>query len=86
MTDAPSRARLVDALSSARREVAAHQAQNRLLEGWLDAEVRLRGIRENAAVLAVMESPERRVEIAEAYRREHPDRAAVLDELLTCLE
>ena len=44
-----------------------------LLVQGLAGEVRLRGIRENAAVLAVLEMPGRRNEIARAYREQHSD-------------
>jgi hypothetical protein len=47
----------------------------------------LRGIRENAAVLAVLELLSgRREQAAQAYRHEHPDRAGVLSDLLTVLD
>jgi len=46
----------------------------------------LRGIRENAAVFAVLEIPGRREETARACRQEHPDRAGVLSELLAVLD
>jgi hypothetical protein len=45
----------------ARRAAAMHQMHGRALEEWLSGEIRLRGIRENAAVLAVLELPGRRV-------------------------
>jgi hypothetical protein len=51
-------------------------------DGWLADETRIRGIRENAAVLAVLEVPEWREQAAEIYRREHPDRVKVRGELL----
>jgi hypothetical protein len=67
--------------------VALHQAHDRALDEWLAGEVRLRGIRENAAVLAVLELlPGRRAEAARAYRCEHPDRAGVLGDLLAVLD
>jgi hypothetical protein len=81
----PSRARMVAALADARRSVAAHQATSQPVDGWLANEIRLRGVRESAAVLAVLEIPERRAEIADAYRQEHPERASVLDDFLAVL-
>ena len=86
MHSPPSTALLVTALAGARRAVAMHQARGLAIDGWLAGEVRLRGIRENAAVLAVLEIPERREETAQAYRQEHPDRAAVLNGLLAVLD
>src|SRR5262245_66298123 len=66
---------MVSALAAARREVKAHLARRAPVDCWLESEVRLRGVRENAAVLAVLDLPERRAEVAEGYRRDHPDRA-----------
>jgi hypothetical protein len=53
---------------------------------WLAGEVRLRGIRENAAVLAALEVPLRRAEVAQAYRQQHPDRVGGLNDLLAVLD
>jgi hypothetical protein len=87
MYSPPSTALIVEWLAGARREVALHQPHGRALDEWLAGEVRLRGIRENAAVLAVLELlPGRREEVARAYRREHPDRAGVLSDLLAVLD
>jgi hypothetical protein len=52
---------------------------------WLASEIRLRGIRENAAVLAVMEIPEYRYPAAQAYALRYPDRLKVLNDLLAVL-
>ena len=49
------------------------------------SEVRLSGIRENAAVLAVLEIPDLREETARAYAREHPGRLPALQSMLTVL-
>ncbi len=73
---------MVSALAVARQTVQAHQAP---IDSWPAGEVRLRGIRENAAVLAVLEIPEHAGEVAAAYLREHPDRAAALDAALAAL-
>jgi hypothetical protein len=86
MHSPPSSALLLSALADARRSVAMHQARGQPVDGWLAGEVRLRGIRENAAVLAVLELPERREEAAQAYRQQHPDRAGVLSQLLEVLD
>jgi hypothetical protein len=82
----PSTALLVQALAGARRAVAMHQARGLAIDQWLAGEVCLRGIRENAAVLAVLEMPGRRDEIAQAYRQQHPDRAGALNDLLAVLD
>ncbi len=76
---------LVAALAGARRAIAMRQARGLAIDQWLAGEVRLRGIRENAAVLAVLEMPGQREAIAQAYRRQHPDRAGALNDLLAFL-
>src|SRR5262249_23659827 len=81
MPVAPARSVLVDALSAARREVRAYQERDASIDSWLFGEIRCRGVRENAAVLAALELPNNRVEVAAAYLREHPDRPAVLGAL-----
>lgn len=81
----PSRASAVTALADARRAVAAHLARGEAIDEWLAGEARFRGIRENAAVLAVLEMPERQAEVAAAYRREHPERTEELNTLLTVI-
>jgi hypothetical protein len=82
----PSTALLVQALAGARRGVAAQQQRGLSVDRWLAREVRLRGIRENAAVLAVLEAPGHREETARAHRRQHPDRTDVLNGLLAVLD
>jgi hypothetical protein len=82
---APATAQLVSALAAARRAVAASRSPGRPLTEWLEGEVRLGGLRENAAVLAAMEVPEIRQTVARRFRREHPDRADLLAEMLTYL-
>lgn len=81
----PSRAQAVDAIAAARRGVAACQARRAPVRQWLAGEVRLSAIRENAAVLAVLEIPDLREETARAYAREHPDRLPALQSMLTVL-
>jgi hypothetical protein len=72
MPSAPSTALMVEALAGARRAVAMCQAHGRAVDEWLAGEVGLRGVRENAAVLAVLELlPARREETARAYRLGH---------------
>jgi hypothetical protein len=75
----------VDALASARRSVAAHLARGAPIGEWLASEIRVRGIRENAAVLAVMEIPEHQQSTAHAYVQRHPDRGKALNDLLAVL-
>ena len=82
----PSTAQLVQALAGARRAVAVHQQRGLPVGQWLASEVRLRGIRENAAVLAVLETPGQREETARVYRQQHPDRTGVLNDLLAVLD
>jgi hypothetical protein len=87
VSSAPSTALMVEALAGARRAVAVYQAHGRAVDDWLAGEVRLRGIRENAAVLAVLELlPGRREATARAYRFDHPDRAGALSDLLAALD
>jgi hypothetical protein len=86
MPASPSTALLVQALAGARRAVAAHQQRGLAIDQWLAGEVCLRGIRENAAVLAVLETPGQREETARAYRQQHPDRIGVLNDLLAVLD
>ena len=55
MDPKPTRANMVDRLAHATRTVRELSGQGRQLEDWLADEMRIRGIRENAAVLAVLE-------------------------------
>ena len=81
----PSRAQAVDALTTARRRVASCQARGEAVSAWLAGEVHRRGIRENAAVLAVLEIPDFRHHAAQGYVLDHPDRRQALEELLAVL-
>jgi hypothetical protein len=81
----PSRAQAVATVAAARRGIAACQARRAPVRPWLAGEVHLRGIRETAAVLAVLEIPGLREEAAQAYAREHPDRLPALQSMLTVL-
>src|SRR5690242_10139042 len=83
--DKPWKGLMVEAVTKARRAVAGYLARNEPVDDWLSSEVRLRGIRENAAVLAVLEVPQLREKAAELYRREHSDRAQILSALLAVL-
>jgi hypothetical protein len=82
---APSRAILVRALADARRSVAMLRSRKVSLAPWLASEIRLRGIRENAATLAVLEVANERDAIVDAYKQRYPQRAQQLDELVACL-
>jgi hypothetical protein len=82
---APANAQLVSALANARRHVAASHSQGRSIGEWLQGEVRIRGIRENAAVLAALETPEMREHVALEFRQQHPDREHVLIQILRYL-
>jgi len=82
----PSTALVVQALDGARRAVAEQQQRGLAIDQWLAGEIRLRGIRENAAILAVIEAPGQRGEAARAYRQQHPDRTGVLNDLLAWLD
>lgn len=86
MAGSPSHAVMVSAIGDARRAMAILRERRLPLDGWLAGEVRLRGIRENAAVLAALELPEWRDRAAEIYSREHPERRAVLHAFLAALE
>ena len=83
--DRPSRAVMLSALAGARRTIALLQARGEPVADWLASETRLRGIRENAATLAVIEVQEHRHDTAQAYARDHPDRFGVLGDLLAVL-
>lgn len=85
MEVAPATAQLVSALAAARRAVAANRSHGHPIDDWLQKEIHLRGIRENAAVLAALEIPEIRENVALEYRQEHPDREDVLNEMLANL-
>lgn len=56
MATAPTPDLIVRWLGEARRSVTIIQARGEPLDEWLASETRLRGIRENAAVLAAMGS------------------------------
>ena len=66
------------------RRLTARCTADRSGSGWA-GEVQLRGIRENAAVLAALEIPDLRDEAAQAYAREHPDRLPALEAMLAIL-
>lgn len=80
-----STAEFVSTLAEARRTVSAHRAKHVPVDDWLAGEIRVRGVRENAAVLAVLESDQRRQEVADAYRDRYPDRGDMLDQILAVL-
>jgi hypothetical protein len=80
-----SAALAVGALASARRAIAAHLASGTSIGEWLAGEIRVPGIRENAAVVAVIEMPGRQHATAHAYALRHPERLKVLNDLLAVL-
>ncbi|GAA4555310.1 hypothetical protein GCM10023193_01360 [Planotetraspora kaengkrachanensis] len=82
----PPTALMVTALADARRSVAARLQFNQPTSEWLAEETRAGGIRENAAVPAVMEMGSRRQPIADAYQLRHPDRIRELTGLLAVLK
>jgi hypothetical protein len=81
----PSPALAVEALASARRAVAAHLARGTSISEWLASQIRVHGIKENAAVLAVIEIPAYQHATAHAYAQRHPDRLKALNDLLAVL-
>jgi hypothetical protein len=64
---------------------ASHQVRGESIGEWLNSEIRLHGIRENAAALAVMELPEYRHPTAQMYALHHPDRLKALNDMLAVL-
>ena len=85
MAPAPATAQLVSALANARRAVAANLSQGLPVGEWMQSEIRFRGIRENAAILAALEIPEMREPVATRFRQEYPERENILDEILAYL-
>jgi hypothetical protein len=86
LSDPPSTALVVQALADARRAVAAQPQHSPAIDQWLASEMRLHGIRENAAVLALLETPGHRERTAQVYRQQHPDRLTILSDLLAVLD
>jgi hypothetical protein len=76
---------LVERLADAARTVRELKRRGRQLEDWLADEMRIRGIRENAAVLAVLEISDPGSALAQAYAERYPDRLPELNELLAVL-
>lgn len=81
----PAKALLVRALAEARRSVWILQHAGKPAAAWLGTESRHRGLRENAATLAVMEIPELTAEVAADYAERYPDRAGTLRRILDYL-
>lgn len=81
----PAMATLVSALASARRSVAAQRSRNEDIAEWLDSEVKLRGVRENAAIVAALEVPSEREKVADRYKNAYPERANLLRDLISSL-
>lgn len=85
MHDLPTPALAVRALADARRSVGAFCTRGEPIDRWLAEQVRFPGITENAATLAALEVPEHRQQIAHSYASRHPDRLAVLQELMAVI-
>jgi hypothetical protein len=83
---APSRAVLVSALADARRTIAALRSRREPIDQWLASEIRFRGVRENAAVLAALEVSGEPDAIANAYRERYPQRSEQLDNIVAFLK
>ncbi|GIH02082.1 hypothetical protein Rhe02_01490 [Rhizocola hellebori] len=81
----PTKAQMVEALAAARRSVASHRSRHQPLDAWLRSEEHGQGMRENAAVLAALEIPELRDEVAARYVQAHPERQVEIDALLEVL-
>lgn len=81
----PSRALAVAALAAVRRMVASHQVRGESISEWLNSEIRLHGIRGNAAALAVMELPGYRHPTAQMYALHHLDHLKALNDMLAVL-
>jgi hypothetical protein len=81
----PPTALMVEALANARRSIAASRSRGEPIDRWIADEVRSQGMKGNAAILAVLELPEHRQEAAQSYASRHPDRIAMLSEVLAAL-
>ena len=66
--------------------ILARVAHGQLVSEWVSDQIRVRGVRECAAVFATMEADIDRYALAEAYRARYPNRAELLDELLTAFD
>jgi hypothetical protein len=86
LTPAPTRAEMVRAVATARLSVASYQRRQTPLAAWLACEIRVGGLRENAAIFAVLEAPAERGVAARDYLRRHPARAGELYGLFAPLE
>jgi hypothetical protein len=71
----------VDAIGNARRQVTHYQHRPAHLEQWLAGELRIGGIRANAAALAVIESTHGHPDFLRAYLQRFPDHQEVVNEL-----
>ena len=78
MAYTPRPFQFVERIGEARRMVAGLSACGRRLEPWLQEEMRLRGLRENAAIIAVMEVPEYRDWAAGSFIERYPEREALV--------
>ncbi|GAA1031329.1 hypothetical protein GCM10009557_26350 [Virgisporangium ochraceum] len=77
VTPRPPKWLQVELLAAARRAADANSAE---CESWAAEQLRLGGIRENAALVAVMETA-LRDRITTTYLEKYPDRRYLIDEL-----
>jgi hypothetical protein len=78
VTPRPPKWLQVELLAAARRAADANSADK--YESWAAEQLRLGGIRENAALVAVMETA-LRDRITATYLKKYPDRRNLIDEL-----
>jgi hypothetical protein len=82
MYSTPTPAAAVEALARVRSTVALLKERPDALSRWLLDEIKMRGIRENAAVLACVEMREPPLDLEGPYRQRYPDRQEQLDRLV----
>jgi hypothetical protein len=81
----PTRATMVERLADASRTVEELRNRNQPVDDWLAEQMRCRGIRENAAVLAVLEMAVPASGLAKSFPERYPTREPELKELLRVL-
>jgi hypothetical protein len=87
LADPPPKALLVTFLANAYRAVAALRQAGEPVDAWLAGERRWQGIRERAAIVAVLNSGSiNKAELAESYCADHPAHAVALAKLLDHLQ
>ena len=78
MSYQPEPWQVVARMAEARRAIVELRWRGSPLDGWLGEEVRVRGLRENAAVIAAMEVPEYRERVAREYVERYSERAGLV--------